>query len=729
MRLRAGRELALTPVGRGAPSGGGGGAVVILVFDRRLLNRRDRCPYVLADPLVGRRRRWLSKASQRDAGWLQAHYHGGAHSRKYSANFGGDDIPAWACPDDDFLNESTKPAFNNALVTPRGLWRPGLSFSARQCRLQSGLRLPGGSQSRRLAVVLHAGLHGWFYADIPPQLLTKTRRCNQPTRSQAGTTRVLRIPIERRECGSCQTPMKILAKGCPIRRAYPSSQRENGLSMTSTANWPTLPQTTTVLEPLGPNGDSQATSARIWSRWGAATGGAHDIHGGAQSYRAAILVDPQSSRSASRAGWHTVVFSRRLVLRRPVPLHWHSQGHPTPRALRVVMTIAYDFPALPAAANDALPTPCSYRSHREGLMFSTLVQRLEAMDYPRDRLEILLLIEAADDETLAAIAGLAPRPAERCMRVVIVPRASRKTKPRALNVGLNRQGQIHRRLRRRRLIPTPTNAQSRRRLRRAAQRSHLPPGAAQLLQCPPELAHAPLRHRLHPLVRPRAAGLLRSSAFIPLGAPATTSAHPAAPHGRVGPVERHRRRRSWRPHRARRPPRAHARLNHLGRGRARSPPLDSSAQPLDQRVHADPPRPHAPPPPVAPRAGARRRARPAIAPRRHRVCAAGKPVDVAPHPRLHLRGHAGWRGVPAAEFIRSIYPAPIFYVAFICQLAGNFFFLYTIIVSCLAYGWDDLVPWALLAPFYWLLMTVAAWRAVISLIWSPAPLGQDRARR
>lgn len=62
-----------------------------------------------------------------------------------------------------------------------------------------------------------------------------------------------------------------------------------------------------------------------------------------------------------------------------------------------------------------------------------LVRRLERIDYPRDRLDLLLIVEAEDGPTRAAL--------ERAdlpdwMRIVISPQGLLKTKPRALNVAL-----------------------------------------------------------------------------------------------------------------------------------------------------------------------------------------------------------------------------------------------------------------------------------------------------
>ena len=71
--------------------------------------------------------------------------------------------------------------------------------------------------------------------------------------------------------------------------------------------------------------------------------------------------------------------------------------------------------------------------HGEAEALPGLVQALQALDYPRDRLEILLLLEEADDATRAAAARLDLPPE---FRIVVVPDAAPRTKPKALALAL-----------------------------------------------------------------------------------------------------------------------------------------------------------------------------------------------------------------------------------------------------------------------------------------------------
>ena len=70
---------------------------------------------------------------------------------------------------------------------------------------------------------------------------------------------------------------------------------------------------------------------------------------------------------------------------------------------------------------------------REARMVPELVQSLAALDYPRDKLEILLVVEACDPDTTAAARLHAILPH---MRIVEVPEGQPQTKPKALNYAL-----------------------------------------------------------------------------------------------------------------------------------------------------------------------------------------------------------------------------------------------------------------------------------------------------
>lgn len=71
--------------------------------------------------------------------------------------------------------------------------------------------------------------------------------------------------------------------------------------------------------------------------------------------------------------------------------------------------------------------------YREAASIGPLIASLRRLDYPRDRLDILYLLEPDDAETRAAFDALVLPPGH---RVVVVPPEGPRTKPKALNVGL-----------------------------------------------------------------------------------------------------------------------------------------------------------------------------------------------------------------------------------------------------------------------------------------------------
>jgi cellulose synthase/poly-beta-1,6-N-acetylglucosamine synthase-like glycosyltransferase len=71
--------------------------------------------------------------------------------------------------------------------------------------------------------------------------------------------------------------------------------------------------------------------------------------------------------------------------------------------------------------------------YREGRVLPRLLAALSALDYPRSKLQAMLVVEAEDDETRAALAR-SPLPA--FVEVIVAPPGEPRTKPRALNIAL-----------------------------------------------------------------------------------------------------------------------------------------------------------------------------------------------------------------------------------------------------------------------------------------------------
>ena len=69
--------------------------------------------------------------------------------------------------------------------------------------------------------------------------------------------------------------------------------------------------------------------------------------------------------------------------------------------------------------------------------------------------------------------------------------------------------------------------------------------------------------------------------------------------------------------------------------------------------------------------------------------------------------------------INSIFPTTIFFIGTISFFAGNFAFIYAAMLACLHRRYYRLATYALMMPFYWILMSIAAWKGVLQLITNP----------
>lgn len=152
--------------------------------------------------------------------------------------------------------------------------------------------------------------------------------------------------------------------------------------------------------------------------------------------------------------------------------------------LRLAMVLQPVRRSAPAALNDdALPAyTLIVPLYDEAEVAAQLIANLSRLDYPRDRLQVLIALEHDDVSTQAAIAAARP-PA--FMEVMLAPPGGPRTKPRACNAALQRaRGELV-------VIYDAEDAPDPLQLREAA---------ARFAAAPPEVAclQAPLRVRLQP---------------------------------------------------------------------------------------------------------------------------------------------------------------------------------------------------------------------------------------
>jgi hypothetical protein len=175
---------------------------------------------------------------------------------------------------------------------------------------------------------------------------------------------------------------------------------------------------------------------------------------------------------------------------------------------------------------------------REGNVLPDLVQSLHALDYPAAKLDVLLILETDDTETQAALLTV-DLPGN--FRSITVPALAPQTKPKALNYALQfARGDF--------VVvydaedrPARAAAPGAADFSRGGARARVRAGPAQHRQPLPQLADAPVHHRIFRAVRrhPAGAGALASAGAAgwhvqPL------SARGIAGGRRLGPLQRHR---------------------------------------------------------------------------------------------------------------------------------------------------------------------------------------------
>ena len=71
------------------------------------------------------------------------------------------------------------------------------------------------------------------------------------------------------------------------------------------------------------------------------------------------------------------------------------------------------------------------------------------------------------------------------------------------------------------------------------------------------------------------------------------------------------------------------------------------------------------------------------------------------------------------DFLHGFFPLWVLVLALTSFLAGNFAFILSSMLACLRRGNYHLVPWCLLMPIYWVLMSIGAWKGALQLITRP----------
>lgn len=70
-------------------------------------------------------------------------------------------------------------------------------------------------------------------------------------------------------------------------------------------------------------------------------------------------------------------------------------------------------------------------------------------------------------------------------------------------------------------------------------------------------------------------------------------------------------------------------------------------------------------------------------------------------------------------WVEQFYPGIVLYMAVFSLIFGNFLYMYYYMIGCAKREYDDLIKYVIFVPFYWLGMSIAAWRAMVEMVTNP----------
>lgn len=457
---------------------------------------------------------------------------------------------------------------------------------------------------------------------------------------------------------------------------------------------------------------ARATDGDRWSVWGAARSGARTMVTTTQK-RVLIGIALVGALAFALAPHATLVWLLFIV----TLLYVLAGAYKCSMIVRGAQATEYGMGASPDVseiADEDLPIySVLVPLHREGAILPILLDHLSKLDYPQDKLEVLLLIETDDTETRDVL-DTYNLPSH--MRPITVPPGMPKTKPRALNVGLARAtGEFI-------VVYDAEDQPEPDQLRKAVGAFRQSDWNVVCYQARLSFFNArqSILTRLFTLdyyvwYGLLLQGLARTGAFVPLGG--TSNHFRTATMRRLG---------GWDPYNVTEDGDLGVRISRAG---LEVRTLDSVtweeavAQALPwvrQRsrwikgymqtflVHMRDPR------------TLWRQLGPSGF-LDFQTLLGGSSLLMLINPLMwlltlvYIVGH----GTIVGPAIQSLFPPAVYYPSLLCLVVGNFVFFYTNIYACVRGGYYDLARYMLLSPLYWVLMSIAAWVALISLIRNP----------
>lgn len=466
---------------------------------------------------------------------------------------------------------------------------------------------------------------------------------------------------------------------------------------------------------LSPASSAASSPGERWETWGAARNGARIVVTRVQALALVALTGLGAALVGATPRYGLIACLAILTV-----LYFVTSVHKIVVLFRGEfaandVAVGSDIPDIPA---ESLPFyTVLVPLFREGRILPTLVARLKELDYPPERLEVLLLIESDDEQTQGA-ARKYPFPPH--IRPMLMPPGQPRTKPRALNIGLHKAWGEY-------VVVYDAEDQP--------EPGQLRKAAAAMRKLPPDVVCLQARlnfynHQQSFLTRLGAvdyalwynqflpgltSGLARPGAFVPLGG--TSNHFRAEALRKIG---------GWDPYNVTEDCDLGVRL---GREGLRVAMLDSTT--WEEAVP---------------------RARPWIRQRSRWVKGYLQTYLVHMRRPLRLLRELGPRGfadfqvlvgfnsflllinpfmwmltitytatkeTTAGNFIQSLFPAPLYYLGLLCLLLWNFLFLYSNVYVCVRHNMMRLTRYALLTPLYWVLMSAGAWAGLASLVRHP----------
>jgi cellulose synthase/poly-beta-1,6-N-acetylglucosamine synthase-like glycosyltransferase len=449
-----------------------------------------------------------------------------------------------------------------------------------------------------------------------------------------------------------------------------------------------------------------------WATWGAAREGARVVVTRTQARVVSLLLVLGTALMVANPRFELMVCLDMIAA-----LYLLTGLHKVNLLIRGELPATAETDSQPPAGDDLPIYTVLVPLHREGRILPALVERLKRIDYPPERLQILLLIEMDDEETQRAARDY---PLPPYFRAMLMPPGQPRTKPRALNIGLHEaQGEYI-------VIYDAEDQPEPDQLRKAA---------AALRELPADVACVQARlifyNRTQSLLTRMftvdyavwydqllpglTAGVRRPGRFVPLGGTSN--------HFRVDAL---RKIGGWDPFNVTEDCDLGVRL---GREGLRVAMLDSTT--WEEAV-----------PRVRPWIKQRSRwvkgyVQTYLVHMRRPLClwkqlglrgfidfqmlVGGSSFLLLINPLMWAltAGYLASKGTPLGNFIQTLYPPLVYYPALMSMVVWNFILFYCSAYVCVRHRLLDLTRYTLLTPLYWILMSIGAWSGAVSLIRNP----------